>query len=126
MWVNQPGTTSGEKKLTLPLIHTLNTTDPKTRRQLVYIMKNENKDPEKIRYVIDTVNKSGNRICRGENEQLPRPARSDLTPLPRKALPVRRWKNWFVILPTGNTDHMERRWKIAETDAKMDALLRKH
>lgn len=48
-----------EKKLTLPLIHTLNTTDPKTRRQLVYIMKNENKDPEKIRYVIDTVNKSG-------------------------------------------------------------------
>jgi len=48
-----------EKKLTLPLIHTLNNTDPQTRRQLVYIMKNENKDPAKIKFVIDTVTESG-------------------------------------------------------------------
>jgi len=48
-----------EKKLTLPLIHTLNITDSQTRRQLVYIMKNENKDPAKIKFVIDTVTESG-------------------------------------------------------------------
>ncbi len=48
-----------EKKLTLPLIYTLKHSDPKTRRELVYIMKNENKVPEKIKFVIDTVVKSG-------------------------------------------------------------------
>ncbi|MBL0182429.1 MAG: polyprenyl synthetase family protein [Chitinophagaceae bacterium] len=48
-----------EKKLTLPLIHTLNNTDSQTRRQLVYIMKNENKEPAKIKFVIDTVTESG-------------------------------------------------------------------
>lgn len=48
-----------EKKLTLPLIYTLNNADPQTRRQLVYIMKNENKDPGKIKFVIDTVTESG-------------------------------------------------------------------
>ncbi|MCW3090702.1 MAG: polyprenyl synthetase family protein [Ferruginibacter sp.] len=48
-----------EKKLTLPLIYTLNTIDAGTRRKLIYIVKNENKDAEKVRYVIDTVVKSG-------------------------------------------------------------------
>ncbi|HAO47028.1 MAG TPA: polyprenyl synthetase family protein [Ferruginibacter sp.] len=48
-----------EKKLTLPLIHTLQHVSPETRRQLVYIMKNENKVPEKIKFVINTVNQSG-------------------------------------------------------------------
>jgi len=48
-----------EKKLTLPLIYTLKNTDQTTRRQLVYIMKNENKVPEKIKFVIDTVTRSG-------------------------------------------------------------------
>jgi octaprenyl-diphosphate synthase len=48
-----------EKKLTLPLIYTLNTIDAATRRKLIYIIKNENKDPEKVKLVIDTVVKAG-------------------------------------------------------------------
>ena len=48
-----------EKKLTLPLIHTLNTVDHATKRKLIYIIKNENKDKMKIRTVIDTVLNSG-------------------------------------------------------------------
>src|SRR5580704_16811144 len=41
-----------EKKLTLPLIYTLNTTDKSTRKELIYIIKNQNKDPRKVQYVI--------------------------------------------------------------------------
>jgi octaprenyl-diphosphate synthase len=48
-----------EKKLTLPLIYTLNKTDKNTRRRLIYILKNENKNKESIKFVIDTVNKEG-------------------------------------------------------------------
>ena len=48
-----------EKKLTLPLIHTLNTVDKKTRRDIIYIIKNESTKRNKINYVIDVVSKSG-------------------------------------------------------------------
>lgn len=48
-----------EKKLTLPLIHTLNKTDKATRRKVIYIIKNENKDPHKVKEVIDIVQASG-------------------------------------------------------------------
>src|SRR5688572_21671046 len=48
-----------EKKLTLPLIYTLNNTDAKTRREIIYIVKNQNKKKEKIRYVIDQVVAAG-------------------------------------------------------------------
>lgn len=48
-----------EKKLTLPLIYTLNNTDPSTKRKLIYIIKNQNKDKEKVRFVIDEVIKTG-------------------------------------------------------------------
>lgn len=48
-----------EKKLTLPLIHTLNTMDKKTRRDIIYIIKNENQSKVKINYVIDIVTKNG-------------------------------------------------------------------
>lgn len=48
-----------EKKLTLPLIYTLNKIDAKKRRELIYIIKNENKNPEKVKYVIDTVVAAG-------------------------------------------------------------------
>jgi octaprenyl-diphosphate synthase len=48
-----------EKKLTLPLIYTLNTVDAATRRQLIYIIKNQNKNPDKVRQVINTVKESG-------------------------------------------------------------------
>jgi octaprenyl-diphosphate synthase len=44
-----------EKKLTLPLIYTLNKVDATTRRKLIYIIKNENKNPKKVKLVIDTV-----------------------------------------------------------------------
>jgi len=44
-----------EKKLTLPLIYTLNTVSRSLRRELIYIIKNQNRDPEKIRYVISQV-----------------------------------------------------------------------
>lgn len=48
-----------EKKLTLPLIYTLNNIDKPTKRALIYIIKNENRDASKVQYVIDTVIKTG-------------------------------------------------------------------
>ncbi len=48
-----------EKKLTLPLIYTLNTVNKSLRRELIYIIKNQNRDPEKIRYVIGQVVAAG-------------------------------------------------------------------
>jgi len=44
-----------EKKMTLPLIHALNTTDKKTRNYMVNIIKNENTNPKKIQEVTDFV-----------------------------------------------------------------------
>jgi octaprenyl-diphosphate synthase len=48
-----------EKKLTLPLIYTLNNCDKALRRKLIYIVKNENTDKKKIKFVIDAVNDKG-------------------------------------------------------------------
>jgi octaprenyl-diphosphate synthase len=48
-----------EKKLTLPLIYTLNNTDGDTRRKIIYIVKNNNRDKEKVKWVIDQVEKTG-------------------------------------------------------------------
>ncbi|MBS1948512.1 MAG: polyprenyl synthetase family protein [Bacteroidetes bacterium] len=48
-----------EKKITLPLIYTINSADKKMRKELIYILKNQNKNPEKIRYVITKVIESG-------------------------------------------------------------------
>lgn len=48
-----------EKKLTLPLIYTLNTVGATRRRELIYIIKNNNKDPKKIKIVIDAVVAAG-------------------------------------------------------------------
>ena len=48
-----------EKKLTLPLIYTLNNTDSNTRKSLIYSLKNNNKDSRKVREIIDVVSKSG-------------------------------------------------------------------
>lgn len=48
-----------EKKLTLPLIYTLNHSDKETRRKLIYIVKNENTNKEKVQFLIDTVQQSG-------------------------------------------------------------------
>lgn len=48
-----------EKKLTLPIIYTLNKVDKTTRRKLIYILKNENKTAAGIKFVIDKVTESG-------------------------------------------------------------------
>jgi octaprenyl-diphosphate synthase len=48
-----------ERKLTLPLIYTLNNTDRSTKGKLIYIIKNNNKDKKKVQEVIDHVVKSG-------------------------------------------------------------------
>jgi octaprenyl-diphosphate synthase len=48
-----------EKKLTLPLIYTLNNVDKETRRKMIYIIKNENTRKAKVKYVIDVVEKNG-------------------------------------------------------------------
>jgi octaprenyl-diphosphate synthase len=55
-----------EKKLTLPLIYTLNKIDRKKRRELIYIIKNENKNPEKVKLVIDAVEDAGGIIYASE------------------------------------------------------------
>ena len=48
-----------EKKLTLPLIYTLIKADKSTKKKLIYSIKNNNKDPQKIKEIIDVVIKSG-------------------------------------------------------------------
>jgi len=48
-----------EKKLTLPLIYTLNKVDKSTRRQLIYIIKNQNRKKDKVKLVIDKVIQNG-------------------------------------------------------------------
>ncbi|MBC7947824.1 MAG: polyprenyl synthetase family protein [Chitinophagaceae bacterium] len=48
-----------EKKLTLPLIYTLNNIDKTTRRQIIYIVKNQNQDKEKVKWVIGKVEEAG-------------------------------------------------------------------
>ena len=48
-----------EKKLTLPLIYTLNKVDKKSRREIIYIIKNQNTDKTKLNYILDIVTKNG-------------------------------------------------------------------
>jgi octaprenyl-diphosphate synthase len=48
-----------EKKLTLPLIYTLNNLDRATRREMIYLIKNHNKDHEKVQQVIRKVMDTG-------------------------------------------------------------------
>jgi octaprenyl-diphosphate synthase len=48
-----------EKKLTLPLIYTLNNTGKEIRRKIIYIVKNNNNDKEKVKWVINQVVEAG-------------------------------------------------------------------
>jgi octaprenyl-diphosphate synthase len=48
-----------EKKVTLPLIYTLNNVDRPLRKELIYIIKNENRNNEKINFVISKVEEAG-------------------------------------------------------------------
>ncbi len=48
-----------EKKLTLPLIYTLNKVSAGKKRELIYIIKNKNKNKEQVQQVIDEVITTG-------------------------------------------------------------------
>lgn len=48
-----------EKKLTLPLIYTLQQVSRSRRRELVYIIKNHNRRKDKVKHVIDEVKEAG-------------------------------------------------------------------
>lgn len=48
-----------EKKMTLPLIYTLQNTDKETRRKIIYIVKNQNTDKARVDEVIRLVKASG-------------------------------------------------------------------
>lgn len=48
-----------EKKMTLPLIYTLNNTDNATRRKIVNIVKNNNNDKKRVEWILDVVKKTG-------------------------------------------------------------------
>jgi octaprenyl-diphosphate synthase len=48
-----------EKKMTLPLIYTLQHTDKATRKKIIYIVKNQNTDRQKVNEVIGHVRSSG-------------------------------------------------------------------
>ena len=48
-----------EKKVTLPLIYSLNNSEPGIRKQMINLVKNHNDDPKKIRQIISFVNETG-------------------------------------------------------------------
>ncbi len=48
-----------EKKLTLPLIHTLNNCEKSVRRKIIYNVKNKNTDKDAVKYVLDAVKSHG-------------------------------------------------------------------
>lgn len=48
-----------EKKLTLPLIYTINRVDKPLRKKLIYQLKNEHKNPDSVREIIRVVEENG-------------------------------------------------------------------
>ncbi len=48
-----------EKKLTLPLIYTLQHLDKSERKKMIYILKNQNRDKDKVKELIEKVNQAG-------------------------------------------------------------------
>jgi octaprenyl-diphosphate synthase len=48
-----------EKKITLPLIFTLSQVDKSTRRECIYIIKNQNRNKEKVQWILDKVKETG-------------------------------------------------------------------
>lgn len=48
-----------EKKLTLPLIYTLNNVDHSKKKELIYLLKNDNRQKKNIQYIIEEVVKAG-------------------------------------------------------------------
>ena len=56
-----------EKKITLPLIYTLNKLDRASRRECIYIIKNQNRQKDKVQLVINKVKEAGG-IAYAENK----------------------------------------------------------
>ncbi|MFY8003402.1 MAG: polyprenyl synthetase family protein, partial [Chitinophagaceae bacterium] len=48
-----------EKKMTLPLIYTLNHVDGATKKQLIYTIKNEHNNKDKVKWIIKQVQETG-------------------------------------------------------------------
>ena len=48
-----------EKKMTLPLIYTLNNTDRGTKQKIINIVKNNNNDKKKVNWILDVVKQTG-------------------------------------------------------------------
>jgi len=48
-----------EKKLTLPLIYTLNLLEKHERREIIYLLKNKNRDKSSVRQIIELVKEKG-------------------------------------------------------------------
>jgi octaprenyl-diphosphate synthase len=48
-----------EKKLTLPVIYTLTHCEKSLRKKIIYIIKNENRNREKVQFVVDAVKSTG-------------------------------------------------------------------
>ncbi|MFY7652512.1 MAG: polyprenyl synthetase family protein [Chitinophagaceae bacterium] len=48
-----------EKKMTLPLIYTLNRVDSATKKQLIYTIKNDNNNKDKVKWIIEQVQQNG-------------------------------------------------------------------
>jgi octaprenyl-diphosphate synthase len=48
-----------EKKMTLPLIYTLNNVNAGKRREIIYIVKNQNKVQQKVEFVLSTITAAG-------------------------------------------------------------------
>ena len=48
-----------EKKLTLPLIYTLNNIEKSKKRELINIVKNENNNPKRVKYLVEKVTETG-------------------------------------------------------------------
>lgn len=48
-----------EKKMTLPLIYTLNNVDKSTKQKMIYIVKNNNNDKKKVSWILEVVKNTG-------------------------------------------------------------------
>ena len=48
-----------DKKMTLPLIYTMNNVDNKTRKEIINTIKNHNNDPQKVHNILKIVKESG-------------------------------------------------------------------
>ncbi len=48
-----------ERKMTLPLIYTLNKVSRAEKKQIIHVIKNDNQDMEKVRWVISLVRSNG-------------------------------------------------------------------